>query len=562
MAYDYSEVATKTQQLAQQMLEQHWLFAAELHGLLAESIDLPDVLLPQSEGDRPLMVAFLGGTGVGKSTLLNRLAGKEVAKTGVVRPTSKEVSLFHHQSVDIRQLPSSFPLEKIRVSAHEDVENKSIVWIDMPDFDSTEKNNQRLVLDWLPHIDVLIYVVSPERYRDNKAWQLLLSEGGKHAWVFVLNQSDRAQIEQYQDFSQQLIQTGFENPLIYQTCCEVAAGGLDEFADLQKMMQTLATEKTVLQLAEHGDSVRKVVLAREIRKVKQALGQPENLENLKPVWHKQWQALELYLMDFMGLTIQEKSRLFAENSALAVEKDKSVLWNHWSQSRLSDTVDNFMLQLDRFSLPIAPLRQPLELLKQSAEATIEAQVLLSVHQSLINPGNRIQRAALKIAALAEVLLPLLVMGWVGYHAFKSFYLAGLADNPQYVGIDFCVNAVILVLVSWGVPYFVQKKLSPSLEKAAQNGLTTGLVKGLKIVEQQALEQIDVYQASYQRLQLSLDERLLSCQIEHQGEIETMPVELRRMLLDVEKIPLKKEGKSTVKNGLLNDFNLDWRGRTL
>jgi Uma2 family endonuclease len=42
-----------------------------------------------------------------------------------------------------------------------------------------------------PHIDVLVYVVSPERYRDNKAWQLLLAEGGKHAWIFVLNQSDR-----------------------------------------------------------------------------------------------------------------------------------------------------------------------------------------------------------------------------------------------------------------------------------------------------------------------------------------------------------------------------------
>jgi predicted GTPase len=86
----------------------------------------------------------------------------------------------------------------------------------MPDFDSTEKSNQQLVLEWLPHIDVLVYVVSPERYRDNKAWQLLLAEGGKHAWIFVLNQSDRGEVEQYQDFINQLHKAGFNNPIVYQ----------------------------------------------------------------------------------------------------------------------------------------------------------------------------------------------------------------------------------------------------------------------------------------------------------------------------------------------------------
>ena len=48
----------------------------------------------------------------------------------------------------------------------------------MPDFDSIDQNNRHLVLEWLPHIDVLIYVVSPERYRDEKAWRLLFAEGG------------------------------------------------------------------------------------------------------------------------------------------------------------------------------------------------------------------------------------------------------------------------------------------------------------------------------------------------------------------------------------------------
>ncbi|NOQ16217.1 MAG: GTP-binding protein, partial [Methyloprofundus sp.] len=214
MAYDYSDLVKQAQNWAKQLVSENWLAEAELQRLLNDDLK-PAQSLFEINAEPPLVVAFLGGTGVGKSTLLNRLAAKNIAKTGVVRPTSKEVTLFHHADIHINQLPAGFPLEKIRVDKHFEEQNRHIIWMDMPDFDSTEQSNQRIVLDWLPHIDVLIYVVSPERYRDNKAWQLLLAEGGKHAWVFVLNQSDRAQPEQYDDFIQQLHKAGFSQPLVY-----------------------------------------------------------------------------------------------------------------------------------------------------------------------------------------------------------------------------------------------------------------------------------------------------------------------------------------------------------
>ena len=37
-----------------------------------------------SNAERPLVVGLFGGTGVGKSSLLNRLADAEIARTGVV----------------------------------------------------------------------------------------------------------------------------------------------------------------------------------------------------------------------------------------------------------------------------------------------------------------------------------------------------------------------------------------------------------------------------------------------------------------------------------------------
>jgi len=43
--------------------------------------------------DAPLLVLLLGPTGAGKSSLLNTIAGAEVSRAGVLRPTTREAIL-------------------------------------------------------------------------------------------------------------------------------------------------------------------------------------------------------------------------------------------------------------------------------------------------------------------------------------------------------------------------------------------------------------------------------------------------------------------------------------
>lgn len=87
---------------------------------------------------------------MGKSTLPNRLAGQPIARTGVERPTSREVSVYLHGSVQLRQLPKDFPLDEVRIAHHHDDARRQVLWLDMPDIDSVEQHNRELVLSWLP----------------------------------------------------------------------------------------------------------------------------------------------------------------------------------------------------------------------------------------------------------------------------------------------------------------------------------------------------------------------------------------------------------------------------
>ncbi len=527
MAYDYSDLISKIEGWAKKAVDKGWLDKQHVLLLLENESESARSLFNE-QNVRPLVVAFMGGTGVGKSSLLNKLAGQSIAKTGVERPTSREVTLFHHQSVSIHLLEEKFPLQQIQIAAHTEKANKNIIWIDMPDFDSTEEKNKAIVMQWLPYVDVLIYVVSPERYRDNKAWQLLIAEGASHAWLFVMNQWDRGDSSQYDDFKKQLAKAGFDNPIIYKTICIDQADTGSELAQLQATIESVATEKTIQQLELRGEQHKKNNLKLNLQQCMEALGSEQFFSELSAYQTESWSETKTVLEQGFDWPIKQTSLAYSKNK-LTVKKEKIKIWDDWAQTRLNDHLDDLIITADQKGLPSLPFRNSLIEIRSSAEKIIHTQTELACRQSLIHPGNVLQRAFLKLVQISEILLPLIAMGIVGFQVFYGFYDSAMTDE-EFLGVDFAVHSILLILISWLVPFFISKKMQPSLERAALKGLKKGLEAALTRIEIDVKQIIEVQKEEHKNITESLNNYIESCDKYNENN-EQKNEHLTRMLVD-------------------------------
>ncbi len=540
MAYDYSSLVDTTKRWAKQALAADWINTDAAQQLSDVDARSPDTLF-NHDGSRPLIVAFMGGTGVGKSSLLNRLAGKAIARAGVERPTSREVTLYHHHSVAIKHLPEHLPLAQIKTAEHDNKSRKNVIWIDMPDFDSTEQSNKHQVLEWLPHIDVLIYVVSPERYRDEKAWRLLLAEGGRHAWLFVLNQWDRGQTEQYEDFKQQLHKAGFAEPIIFKTAC---AEGLqaDEFAALESTIASLATEHIVKQLEQRSSQVKKDELKQNLQNTSGLLGSASVFQQLPTLWQQQWQRTAQVLQQGFAWPIQQLARHYADHAAdllsnpsagkYATSGAKLNLWDDWAEARFDDALDEFVSNADQLSIPVSPLKKQLSALREKAPKIIQMQSELAARQALANPGNAVHRAFLKLMRLCEIILPLAAICWVAYQVFIGYYTSNMT-NIDYLGVDFAVHSSLLIAITWLTPFFILKKLKPSLEKSALRGLNKGLSNAINMIDGEVLGVIENISHQHSEQVKQLAGIIELCSIADAGQQPSIDSNspLARMLID-------------------------------
>ncbi len=176
--------------------------------------------------DRPLLVIMLmGGTGVGKSTLLNALAGGTIAQASFTRPTTRDPVVYYHESVKPDRLDPA--LRHCRLVPHDRPALEQKILVDTPDLDSNDLSNRDKLMRLLPVADIVLYVGSQEKYHDRLGWELFLQQRKRRAFAFVLNKWDRclhpsdSGVRPDDDLLRDLQAEGFQSPLLFRTCAQL-----------------------------------------------------------------------------------------------------------------------------------------------------------------------------------------------------------------------------------------------------------------------------------------------------------------------------------------------------
>jgi len=131
--------------------------------------------------DGLLVVALVGGSGVGKSTFLNALAGDQLAATSEYRPCTSAPTVYQPPGAAFG--PESW--NRIYGSALE-----NLIILDTPDSDTIVREHRDMVAAALSQSDLIMLCGSPDKYLDEATWSLLRPLRDERTMVCVETKAD------------------------------------------------------------------------------------------------------------------------------------------------------------------------------------------------------------------------------------------------------------------------------------------------------------------------------------------------------------------------------------
>ena len=212
-------------------------------------------------GTAHTLVALLGATGSGKSSLFNALVGSAVATTGVRRPTTStsEAAVWGPDATEL--------LDWLEVPTRHQVseagtELDGLVLLDVPDHDSVAVAHRLEMERIAASTDLMVWVTDSEKYADAALHAYLRQLGGRDAlMVVVLNKVDQLAPEAMaacrSDLARLLVADGLPGATVVPVSAVTGAGISELRAQLKRAVaaQRAAAERVAAEVRAAAEAM-------------------------------------------------------------------------------------------------------------------------------------------------------------------------------------------------------------------------------------------------------------------------------------------------------------------
>lgn len=228
---------------------------------------LADVLLRAHErgGLDPAttVAALVGATGSGKSSLFNAVVGHDIVRTGVLRPTTTQALAAVRPGTEAGALLDWVGIDQRVVVPSGTGLPDGLALVDLPDIDSVEDTNRELVERLAARVDLLVWVLDPQKYADDlihSSWIAPLSDHAE-VTVTVLSQVDRLRGPDREavlgDLGRLLVADGVTDPLVL-AVSSVTGEGIGELRALLDRTARDVRDRALRVQAQLDDGVARV----------------------------------------------------------------------------------------------------------------------------------------------------------------------------------------------------------------------------------------------------------------------------------------------------------------